>query len=290
MTLLDRIERAAGVPGLAETLGSMPAADLRSLMLEVNRRQAARVKPAQVLAQYRRDRFTGAATQDPAAFAAFDLQAFSVLRAKGYTPIELSPVCPLGTVSAVSPVGQNRVLTTERGTEVTADATNVLALESAVRRSGRSWVKLCASHRLLRTQPFPAGWSQHFRLLALTIAGRDEGSFRFETSSLRSHFEAIATLLPGCHIYLTDLDNHKSALETRVITPLRDIVPITFDDTRTRGRGYYTDTCFDIHLNGTSIGDGGFVPWTRHLLGNNKERLLTAGLGVEMILTHRSPS
>lgn len=286
VTLLDRIERATGVPGLAGLLSDLPPADLRSLLLEVTRRQAARVKPAQVLAQYRRDKFTSPATHDPAAFASFDLRAFEVLRAMGYTPITLSPVCPLGTVSALSPLDQNLVLTTVRGTEVMADATNALALESAVRRSVHDQVKLCTSHRLLRTQPFPAGWSQHFGLLALTIAGRDSGSFQFETGSLLAQFSAIAALLPDCHIRLTDLGNRKALLQERVVEPLNGLV--SFDDERQQGRGYYVDACFDVRVKDVSIGDGGFVPWTRQLLGNAKERFLTAGLGIDMLLTTTS--
>jgi hypothetical protein len=283
VTLLDRIERATGVPGLAGLLGGLPPADLRSLLLEVNRRQAARVKPSQVLAQYRRDKFTGPAAGDPSELAAFDRQAFEVLRLNGYTPVELSPVCPLGTVSTLSPLDQNLVLTTERGTEVTADSTNALALESAVRRTGHSPVKLCASHRLLRTQPFPDGWSQHFRLLALTIAGRDSGSFHFETDSLMAQFSAIAALLPNCHIRLTDLNNRKNVLQERVVEPLNGLVD--FDDDRQKGRGYYVDACYDVRVNGVSIGDGGFTTWTQQLLGNAKERFLTGGLGIDMLLS-----
>jgi hypothetical protein len=165
-----------------------------------------------------------------------DRLAFGTLRAHGYTLLELAPVAPLGTVSVLSPLDQNRVLTTGRGTELVADSTNVLALESAVRRAGRERVRLCASHRLLRTQPFPQGWSQHFRLLALTIAGRDEGSFRFETESLRDQLNAMLSLLTG------------------------------LDD-------------------GISFADGGFTTWTRQLLGNAKERLLTGGLGVDTMHT-----
>jgi hypothetical protein len=286
VTLLDRIERTTGVPGLAALLGSLPPADLRSLLLEVNRRQAVRVSPAQVLAQYRRDKFTRLPDTDPVKLARFEQFAFTTLQSLGYTPVELSPVSPLGTVSALSSLDQKLVLTTERGTEVVADSTNVLALESAVRRSGRSRVRLCASHRLLRTQPFPEGWSQHFRLLALTIAGRDEGSFRFETESLHEQLHALMTLVPGASVRVTDLGGRRSLLRDHVLTPLATAFPqvdIDFDDTRQRGRGYYVDACYELLLGGVSFADGGFTTWTRQLLGNAKERLLTGGLGIDML-------
>ena len=31
------------------------------------------------------------------------------------------------------------------------------------------------------------------------------------------------------------------------------------------------------------VGDGGFVQWTQHLLGNRKERLLISGIGLDLL-------
>jgi hypothetical protein len=296
VTLIDRIERATGVPGLAAKLGDLPPADLRSLLLEVHRRQAARVTPAQVLKQYQQDRFTGTANTDPSDLAAYDVFAYETLKSRGYTSVELSPICPLGTVSALSGMDQNRVVSTGRGTEVMADATNALALESAVRREGRERVKLCTSHRLVRAQPFPQGWLAHFRLLALTIAGRDEGSFTFETESLLDLLGSLATLishLPETSIAITDLTGRRQdVLTERVLTPLTRAFPqvkVDFDQARQRGRGYYTDVCFDVSAGGISLADGGFTTWTRQLLGNAKERLLTGGLGLDNMHANFGP-
>lgn len=199
----------------------------------MHRRQAARVTPAQVLAQYRRDRFTGPTSTDPTALAEFDRFAFDTLRARGYTPVELSPVAPLDTVSALSPLNQNLVLTTARGTELVADSTNVLALESAVRRSGRE------------------------------LTGLDE-----------------------VRVTVTDLSGRRALLAEHVLAPVARTFPrvdVDFDDEREKGRGYYVDACFDISARGISFADGGFTTWTRQLLGNAKERLLTGGLGVDML-------
>lgn len=292
VTLIDRIERTTGVPGLASLLGDLAPADLRSLLLEVHRRQAAKLAPAHVLKQYKRDRFTGPATVDPAVHAEYDAFAFKTLREKGYQPVELSPVAPLGTVGVLSGMDQNRVISTARGTEVMADSTNALALESAVRRQGRDQVRLCASHRLVRAQPFPEGWSSHFRLLALTIAGWDEGSFRFETESLFAQLSAMVTLLehlPGVQV----LDEtRRAAVTDRVLDPLKTAFPqveVDFDDTRKKGRGYYVDACFEIKAGDLSLADGGFTTWTRQLLGNAKERLLTGGLGLDLMHARFGP-
>jgi hypothetical protein len=287
VSLINRIERETGLTGLVDALGSLPPADLRSLLLEVHRRQAAKVTPAQVLAQYRRDRFTGVSAIDPSVTAGFDRFAFETLRARGYVPVELSPVSPFGTVSSVSPLDQNLVLTTNRGTEVVADSTNVLALESAVRRTDAQRVRLCASHRLIRTQPFPKGWSSHFRLLALTIAGRDEGSFRFETESLYHQLSAMLPLfahLDEVRLTLTDLSGRRALLAAQVLAPLAEAFPqveTTFDDERKTN--YYVDACFHIDVGQVTVADGGFTTWTRQLLGNAKERLLTAGVGLDML-------
>ena len=52
----------------------------------------------------------------------------------GFEVEELSPVCPLGTVSTLAPISQDSLVVATRGYEVVADSTAVLALECAVRR------------------------------------------------------------------------------------------------------------------------------------------------------------
>ena len=58
--------------------------------------------------------------------AAFDQLAFT-LATPEFEPVELSPVCPLGTSSVVAGISQHLAVTTVRNTEVVSDATNVLA-------------------------------------------------------------------------------------------------------------------------------------------------------------------
>ena len=81
-------------------------------------------------------------------------------------------------------------------------------------------------------------------------------------------------------------------LQEHVLTPLRTKFPqveVVFDQTRTRGRGYYVDACFDLLAKGISLADGGFTTWTRQLLGNAKERLLTGGLGLDNMHANFGP-
>jgi hypothetical protein len=79
-------------------------------------------------------------------------------------------------------------VTAIRNAESLGDPTIALALEASRRRGSEELVRLCASHRVIRLQPFDVpGYSPHFRLFALVTAGRDTGSFRFETAHLLDH-------------------------------------------------------------------------------------------------------
>lgn len=310
--MLARIQREAGVPDLVEVLAErLEPTDLQSLLLEVYRRRAARLSPAALLERYERDRFVRPADVSLQVLADFDRLAWSLLP-EGYDAIELSPVCPLGTVSAVATVDQRKVVATARNTEVVADATNVLALECASRRRrllradprSRARVLLCASHRLLRAQAYRSSTARaHCRLLGLCAAGRDEGSFRFEAAALLEQLRFYVRLLRESpqlgyragrvRVAVTDLEGgrREPALEEGVLAPLRAAEPgltCAFDPNRPDGRGYYVGACFRVYAANEAgieleLADGGFTTWTQRLLGNAKERLLISGLGTELV-------
>jgi hypothetical protein len=306
--IIARIERDIGVTDLVGLLADrMAPTDLQSLLLAVRARQAERLTPPMVLRQYERQRFLGVGRNDPAAVAAFEREAFALLAQAGYLGVELSPVSPLGTVSALGTVHQNKVVTTDRNSEVVADSTNSLALEAALRRRAMlradprdtSRVRLCASHRLLRAQRFEPPNLPHFRLLATVTAGRDEGSHRFEATSLAAQFDALLGVMAGpqgqARVAVTDLTGgqRRQLWSDEVIAPLSQRYPdarIGFDDARVQGREYYVDACFKLYQRTPSgqeleIGDGGFTTWTRELLSNAKERLLTGCVSVDRLIT-----
>src|SRR5262245_57638771 len=186
--ITSRIEERLGVPGLLDRLAALPAADLRSLLLETMRRRASEMSPADVLRRYVEDRFVRPSSVDPYRLRAVERTALDLLP-DGFDVVELSPVAPLGAVAAVSGLSQNLAVSTVRGSEVVGDSTNVLALECAARRRGGAGaVRLCAFHRLLRGQRYEdPSFAAHFALLGLTTAGRDEGSFAFEAAALAEH-------------------------------------------------------------------------------------------------------
>jgi hypothetical protein len=309
--ILERIQREAGIPDLIDVLvNRLNPTDLKSLLLEVYRRRALVVKPSQLLEQYERDRFVRPSDLAPEATTNFERLVWSLLP-DHYTAIELSPVCPLGTNTVVATVDQNNILTAIRNTEVVADTTNVLALECASRRRillrldphNKERVRLCTSQRVVRGQLYRevSGVFAHFRLLGLCSAGRDEGSFQFETTSLVEQISFYIRLLREAsqlgyqahqlRITLTDLDKgrREETLVSQVLTPLMannpDVI-FELDPNRETGRGYYVNACFHIYASNMAgsefeLIDGGFTTWTQQLLSNNKERLLISGLGTE---------
>jgi hypothetical protein len=298
----ERLVRQVGVPDIVERLTERLApSDLQSLMLEVYARVAAKGTPKMLLDQYERDRFVRPAVVDARVLSELDRVAWGALPDE-YQVLELSPVCPLGTSSVVSTVHQNKVVSTIRNTEVVSDATNVLALECAVRRRADrgAAVYLATSQRMTRAQgyPGPRSWA-HFRLVCLCAAGRDRGSFAFEVENTVSQIAFQLRYLDGLakdgaaltrpRVALTDMSSRSLAQD--VIARLGDAFPgadLGVDPTRQSGRGYYQSLCFKTYVTdggGTEmeVGDGGDVSWTQTLLGNAKERLVISAVSQDRL-------
>src|SRR5262249_47677478 len=122
--VLDRILREGDTPDLLEILAErLSPTDLQSLLLEVYRRRAARPTPTRLLEQYESNRFVRPSSVDPRTLLEFDRVALS-LATPVFEPVELAPVCPLGTTSVVATVSQNNTVSTVRNTELVADSTN----------------------------------------------------------------------------------------------------------------------------------------------------------------------
>jgi hypothetical protein len=307
--ILERIERETGVADLAALLAErLEPADLHSLLLEVYRRRADRRSPAAVLSDFESNRFVRPARTDPGELLRWEQVAFASLPEE-FETIELSPVCPLGTSSVIATVSQNKSLATIRNVEVVSDATNVLALECALRRrtllrqepKSPTPVHLATSHRLLRTQAYEdSNLQQHFRLFMLCSAGRDVGGGRFQIEALSEHIRSFlraARSFVGPGLYLrvsvTDLspDSSQGGFGSQVLAALEGQFPdvdFRIDPSRQTGRGYYSEVCFHVHAILPSVGslelaDGGAVDWTQKLLSNAKERLVISGISGERL-------
>src|SRR5712692_640150 len=308
--IINRIERDAGVPRLADVLTDRLApTDLQSLLLEVYGRRAKKRDPKDLIKDHVSNRFTRPSVTSPPRLLEWDRIAFSRLP-KVFQPIELSPVCPLGTVSVLSPISQDWTVSTIRNTEVVADSTNVLAIECAVRRRGQknfpsgksAPVHLAASHRLLRGQKFGLGpgTRQHFRVFTLCSAGRDPGNLEFETEALVLHIRFYLVALrrflgikTALRVAISDFGSNvaRPVVQSEVVEKLQSThrkVRIGIDQDRRQGRGYYGQVCFKIFATPSKgreheLVDGGDVNWTQKLLNNAKERLIISGCGSERL-------
>jgi hypothetical protein len=300
---LRRVLGQVGGPQLLDLLSDgLSGADLTTLLLEVFRRRAQRLSPADVMRRYRDDRFVAPAPINFAALRRAEDVLISALPS-GFDVLVLAPVLPLAAQSAVTTVDPRKVIATVRGSEVAADPTNALALEAAVRRAAllaanpRSAepVRLAASQRVARAQLFNGpGMLAHFQLFGLVTAGRDTGDRAFEHQHVAEHLRFATRALTAAgvqrtQIRITCIDEDARPVLERARDDLSGLsgVDLLEDPSRTAGRGYYTGLCFKVFAeiagDWTEIGDGGFVNWTRLLTGNNKERLLTSGYGLERL-------
>jgi hypothetical protein len=272
----------------ADVLAGLPGADLTTVQLEVARRRAARLSAADVRRRYGTDRFVA---PSPLPFALLRRVEDTLLAAaSGFEAVTLAPLTPLGTHSVVTGLAQHRVVPTGRGTEVAADPTTGLALEAAARRTGASPVRLATVQRVVRAQRVEAaGMFAHFSLFGAVTAGRDTGGLGFERQHVAEHARLMAA---GCRaLGASSVELAVTVLDPRFAGLLDGVdVPIRPYPEREGGRGgYYEGLCFKVFASFggelAEVGDGGFTPWTRRLLGNAKERLMTSGLGIDRLAT-----
>jgi hypothetical protein len=274
--------------------------DLQTLLLSVARDRAASVSPAELLRRWQSDRFVRPAQSDPRILSRVEARLWSLLPEQ-VEGVELSPVAPLGTSSALAGVSQGRVLSTMRRSEVVSDSTNVLALEAAARRrsgpQGRA-VHLAACHRQLRAQDFGNGAAAHFRLFTLASSAPTTGSGQQESALLSQHLrwwaDVVREVLPGVLVRfeVTAWDPvlreriHQSVLPALEQDPA---VAVVEDHDRERAKGYYTLGALRVVAQTpdgeVELGDGGFTDWTAKLLQNRKELCLTSCLATERVAT-----
>ena len=295
--LSARLERRAGIPGLVEGLADkLSGSELNSLLLEVYRRKAAGIKPAELLAQYRKNRLVHPGSLDMIELLELELRVLGFMRDRGYRPIELSPVAQFGSCSVVATVDQHKVISALRNTEVVSDATNALALHVAAmlrERGDREAVsRLCTVHRHIRTQPFPKGYNQHFKIGCMVRSGLDTGSYAFECSALGEQLGILVGMLEGYGPMRLVLKNRggydgRNPLIERVFSFLAgSLGGVSVErEMEPAGNDYYKGIQFKLYVRTEDreweIADGGFVDWTQQLLGNRKERMLISGFGLE---------
>jgi hypothetical protein len=303
------------MPSLPDTLaGDLAASDLQALLLGVYRRRAQAAQEPRVLSQAAKNALMKPSAVDARTLSLFDHIA---LQTGGhFEAIDLSPVVPLGTTHVLGGIDQNNVLTTIRNAEVLGDATPALALECAQRRrnpatrTAAAPVRLCATHRVVRLQPFDfPGFTPHFRLFSLVSAGRDTGSNTFEFAHLAEHIRFYLELCRALNANGFALGSPLVEISDLAVTAiLLEEVGVSSDEVRAEVRAHKpgsserfleargitlpdTGLCLRIspvapHGARYPVIDGGFTDWTARLLQDRKERLLTSGIGSEFVCRH----
>ena len=284
---LDEAARTALREGLASSA-------LWSLLLGVMETRALR-KPAQLLEQWRQDRFVQPCAVDQRTLHALDMQLLAA--ASAFEAIELAPLAPLGVCSSVAATSQNRIVSTVRGTEVVSDPTNVLALESArrLREDARAEVRLATSHRCTRAQAVPdqPGFAAHFRMFCLTSAAHERKDHAFTTEALTEHIRTQSAALDrlerqgysfGQRTLKLLATPERRHLAERIAAALPDM-PVTHADLT---HGYYDGLRFMIDTSTPDgarvpLVDGGAFDWLRKLGDNDKLAFVASGLGSQLV-------
>jgi hypothetical protein len=302
-TLLKKIH----IPELIKVLtNNLSTSELNSLLLALFKQKSNGISPAMLFKSYHNNRFVKPSVLDPVKLMKFRINLLEAAQLKGFQPLEISPLAPLGCCSALAPVDQDRVVSAVRGVEVLSDATNVLALEAGVRRkqSPADSANLCCATRHVRAQSFDnPNFSAHFDLFCMITSGRDRGNYAFEKEAFYNHlgfyfgiFKKLGIKGNIC-IVLKPLcrNSYEEGLFRVIKTHLTERFSAYPVEIRTEDENftYYTGLRFNILLvigeEEHLIVDGGMTEWTQKLLSDKKERLLTSGLGTEYFLnlTHK---
>ncbi|MBB6637534.1 hypothetical protein [Cohnella thailandensis] len=300
--ILRELEKEDTVNRLAERLSG---ADFNSLMLEIFKARTRLSTPSELLKKYESNRFVHPADIDPLQLKKLELDLLTIAKKHLVTPLQLSPVAPLGSCSVVGPVDQNKVISASRGTEVVADATNLLALhicrllKSREQSDREEFIRFSTTHRHVRAQYFgdSPGMLSHFHIFCMATAGADNGSYSFEIPSFWEHIlvyqDIFETLFgSGIEVRLSGRGGYKDheGLLKRIVEEgeRRSIKVATTRIEPNFENEYYQGLQFTIATNIRGrvydIGDGGYVDWSQRLLGNKKQRMLISAIGLDRLL------
>ena len=369
--IAGRSIKSPGFIDLGNVLATeLSGSQLHSLLLGVFKRRVHDMQPSALVAQ---NAVTRPCDLDGRLLNAVERLAYDA--AANFESIELSPLSPLGAVSVLAKLDLGNVLSTIRAFECASDPTIGMALECAKRRKDQSrrlvMDRLCTNQRVVRFPvPDKPGFTAHFKLFSLVSAGRDGGSFTFESLSLREHIDSYLSLLMSlsvplksqsqltsvfgfekivveishtslvehlCKKFEVDRDEIRANVRARdasstakimeqykiswpadTTDPVQDLldcelpahlltqlkiilqevtkplakkfpqVVFRFNLHRLTGLGYYQGPCFHLKAQNAigetyMLADGGSVDWTRTLLSDQKERLMTSAIGTEML-------
>jgi hypothetical protein len=277
------------------------SSESRPWLMELVRRQAARKRPSDVLAQFRRDGFVAPSMLDQR--LAHQLDGLALDAASAYEAVLLSPVAPLGCCSAIAPGSQDRIMSTLRGTEVVSDPTNVMALVCAERLRAAAearGVRLCTVHQTLRAQPLAAraGHSRHFRMFALADAGYGLPDDQFEVDAIAAQlttfdrlFDAAERTLGvrfGKRAVLLRFHSARRVLIERLAARLANVLPHAPVTRALFESAYYDGVRVSFSAAAANgdiipIGDIGVFDWMARLNHDKRLRFVAGGFGLQLV-------
>lgn len=289
-----KVWRRIGVHAREALLRTLNPIELRTILADVARSRASNQTPADLIKRWREDKLLAPSMLDPREALPITAKLWEVVPPE-FVGVTLSQLTSLGSGIHLGGLGQNRVVTTMRGTEVLADPKHGLALEaSRRRRNGHSRVHLATHARCTHAWDHSEESSHELRF-ALVSSAPDGGGLSTEADLLDLHLdywrEIMGTVVPRGRIELTVWDSTLAGLIEARGTRDGVIVVEGTSDERRPWRNPYTTAAFRFVVDGDGdepheVGDGGFVTWTQALTRNRKDRCLVSGVSVDAIVPH----
>lgn len=283
-----KVWRRLGSHSRDALLRGLSAFELRTILADVARARACVLAPADIMKRWREDHSLTPSVADPRAVLALTQRLWEAAP-REFCGVTLSPLTALGSGIHLGGRGQNRVITTTRGTELVADPTHALALESSrLRRNGHARVHL-ATHARATHAPEPDDDASHELMFALCSSAPDGGAMSTEADLLDLHLdywrEVMGALVPQGRVQLVVWDATLGHL-LKARGSCDELIVVKGPD-GTLWRNPYGTAAFRLVVEGdesTVLGDGGFVPWTQVLTRNRKDRCLVSGISVDMLV------
>ncbi|WP_020532306.1 hypothetical protein [Flexithrix dorotheae] len=299
--LINKIKvKIGGEKIFSKITRNLTGSEFNSLLIDIFRQRTAQITPTDLMKQFEENRFVKPSSLDPLKAKSFELEWLSKAKEIGFNPILLSPLAPLGSCAAVGTVSQNKIISASRGTEVLADATNMLALQIAKdfrkNQDKTLQAKYVTTHQHVRAQFFdnPA-FTAHFAIFCMASGAYDRGNYEWEAQSLYEHihfhYQNLCQYFDpsrlSVKVYFKDKAVQLKSALARLLVDLNTIAQIKYERPEEDNK-YYQDIQFKVFLqieeNKIDLADGGLVDWSQKLIPNNKHKMVISGCGIELVL------
>lgn len=297
--IIENILEKVGNKNLINELTTkLSQSEINTLLLALSKEITKQNTPNDILNKYRINRFVKPSQLSPIEVKKAEVLMLEIAETLGFLSVLLSPASPLGSCSVIAKVDQNNVVSATKGLELISDSTNMLAIyladgiKNKTIDNSKSPVHVTTICRVTRGQMFENdNFVPHFSLLTLVSSGKDTGSYGFEKEAIAKHIQYYTQ-------YFVDSLGHELKVALNLRGGYRDEIGfinrihlhlcrlypgIDFIVNKEESdNSYYHGVNFKVYVNDIEIADGGFVDWTKRLLGNKKERLLISGSGIDL--------